>query len=112
MKGTISQAKLTNCGKNAISPTNVQFGTPSCGLFEVLILYLLIHLSIVRPSCDDLQLIDCVRNVIHGMHMGLLSPRGTHDPEEAQNPITSLATECQSLSPRLGDDNDQHRSAH
>jgi hypothetical protein len=42
----------------------------------------------------------------------LLSPHGTHDPEEAQNPTTSLATECQSLSPRLGDDNDQHRSAH
>jgi hypothetical protein len=43
---------------------------------------------------------------------GVLSPRGTHDPEEAQNPMTSLATECQSLSPRLGDDNDQHSSAH
>jgi hypothetical protein len=42
----------------------------------------------------------------------LLSPCGIHDSEEAQNPMMSLATECRSLSPRLGADNDQHRSAH
>jgi hypothetical protein len=42
----------------------------------------------------------------------LLSPCGIHDSEEAQNPMMSLATECPSLCPRLGADNDQHRSAH
>ena len=35
----------------------VQFDGKSCGLFGVLVPYLLIHLSILRPSCDELSII-------------------------------------------------------
>jgi hypothetical protein len=48
----------------------VQFDGKSCGLFGVLVPYLLIHLSILRPSCDELSIINFVRNFSFEMQLG------------------------------------------
>jgi hypothetical protein len=71
MKSTISgDPSSPVVAKTAIFSNSVQFDSSSCGLFVVLVPYLLIYLSILRPSCNELQLINFVRHFIHGMHMG------------------------------------------
>jgi hypothetical protein len=50
--------------------SEVQDDSCSCGLFLLLVPFLLIQLSILRPSCGEQSLIEYVRNVAVDMRIG------------------------------------------
>ena len=57
--------------RQSFFPRKVQEDSSSCGLFVLLVPFLLIQLSMLRPSCDEQLTIEFVRNFVRGMQMGI-----------------------------------------